>query len=314
MKDITLSKILYHLTLNSRTTTKSLGKRLHRSQQVASYLINQLKKKETISYKTVIDPSRLGLINVYGFYNYKIIDNDQIYRLLSDANQHPDIITVDNVSQGADLILEFCIPNLSYFNKQHRKILHKYKEILQVASVYVVIVKHIYERKYLVDNPSYDEVILCGDRDVFPLKDRQRLVLEALNSDAKEKLVKIADRIGIDPKTVVLLKKHLEFRKIITKYTISLNYQNAGIRRRYILLQPQFDDIKDMKRLLNFAKQHPNIVEVIKIIGDHELMLVIEHIYSVNVIADIRKHFRILSYRIIESEHLQKQFYTPLGF
>jgi len=271
----------------------------------------KLVKNGHIQYKTVIDPAKLGLINIIVLYNYRTIDNDKIFSLLQEVGKHPDIIMVDNVGQGADLILEYCVPNLSYFNKQHRRLLHKYRDFLQVSNVDVVIVKHLYERKYLIDEPSTDSSIICGDRDIIPLKDTQQVVLNAFNRDAKERIVNIADVVGLDPKTIVLLKRYLEFKKIIRKYTISLDNQALGIKRWYLYVQPQFENLKDMDRLMYFTKHHPNIVEATKVIGEYELLLTIEYTDTANVLADIRQHFQIARYRMLESNKLSKLKYTP---
>ncbi len=308
-----IGKILYHLSSDCRMTTKKLGRHIRRKQQAASYMANTLRSRGLIKgYRAVADPARLGLINVFVLYNFTIFGERRISDLQKDLVAHPHVITIDRVSQGADLLVEYSVPNLSYFNKQHRELLHDHKSLLQVSGIFVVIVKHIFERKYLVEHPKYDGIIICGDRDIFRLNRRQDKVLGMLHRNAKEPVINIARKLNLDPKTIMLLKKHLESRKIILRYTVTLDYDLCGIKRSYIFLQPAYEDTDSINKLINFTRRQRNITGVFKIIGSYELMLVVEKKNpSESVIKDIRKHFQVSKYWILESDRLVKEEYVP---
>lgn len=308
-----LSKLVYALSSNARLTTKKLGQLLSISQQNASYMVKSVLKKGILqNYLAVVDPARFGLINVIVLYNYKSFDKKLIDELKKDVIKNPYIVTAEDVSQGADLLLEYSIPNISFFNKKHTEFLHKHQSLIQMSNIYVVVVKHLYEKKYLVDNPSNDEVVLCGDRDVFVLNNHQKSVLKALCKNAKNPVVNIAQDLKLDSKTVVRIKKELEKQKIIVKYSIKFNCSAMDVRRRYLFIQLAKKDPEEVNKLLGFTQQHKNIVETIKVIGDHELLLVVEKKGLENrAIADLRKKFQILNYKIIESDNLFKQNYVP---
>jgi len=308
-----LRKTLYYLSLNCRLTTKKLGKYLRRSQQIASYLVRNIEEKGIIrGYRAVADPARLGLTNVIVLYNYTSFDEEKIKILHEDLIKIPSVITVDQLSQGGDLLVEYSVPNLSFFNKKHRGILYKYRSVITVGQIHVVVVKHIYQRKYLLDKPDFDEAIICGDRNIFALKVRQKKVISELHSYAKDPIIKIAAKMKLDPKTVVLLKKHLEFREIILKYTASLDYSKAGIRRGYILLETAQEDPEAINKIIMFTKTHKNIVRSTKTIGKYSLLLVTESFDpDTDVIRDIRKKFLIKNYKTIISENVMKEDYIP---
>jgi DNA-binding Lrp family transcriptional regulator len=231
---------------------------------------------------------------------------------MDDLIKHPHIITVDRVGQGADLLVEYSVPNLSFFNKQHRELLHKHKSLLQASGIFVVIVKHLFERKYLVEHPKYDGIIICGDRDIFRLNKRQDKVMGMLHENAKTPLINIARKLGLDPKTIVLLKKHLESRKVVLKYTATLNYELASIRRSYIFLQPAYEDTGSIDKLINYTRRHKNITGAFKIIGSYELMLVVEKRNPAeNVIKDLRRHFQVSKYWIVDSDRVVKEEFMP---
>ncbi len=308
-----LGKVLYFLSRNSRITTKELGKLLRVSQQSASYLVQNLFQKKILqNYQTVIDPARFGLINIVVLYHYQNFESRALAKLKAHLMSHPHIVTVEEVSHGADLMVEFSVPNLSLFNKQHRELLHDYRSMLRIADIQVVIVKHLYERKYMAKSTNDSQIILSGDRDVMPLNNRQKAVLQLLHQNAKEPVINIARNLNLDSKTVVSIKKQLESKRVIRKYSILLNYPNADISRRYLLLRLDYEDSDEINKVVEYAKQHKNIVELVKIIGDYELLMVIEtESLSKGVINDLRRHFSVSDYKIIESDNLLKQCYVP---
>ncbi len=294
-------------------TTKELGQKSGVSQQSASYIINNLTSKNIIrNYQTIIDPAKFGLINILVLYNYLNFNKKETDEVKNVLEKNPYIIAVEETSQGADLLAEFCVPNLSLFNKQSTEILSKYKSIIRLADTFVVIVKHIYEKKYLVRTSVYDEIIISGDRDVSNLNETQHKLLEILRDNAKTPITTIAGKLGLDPKTLLNVKKQLENKKIIRKYTALFDHQKLGINRTLLLLELDYEEQNNIDRLIEFTKQHKNVVEAAKLIGKYSISLIIEDTkISKEPIKDIRKNFNITNYAILESDGLVTQKYVP---
>jgi len=258
-----ISETLYLLSNDARITTKKLGQLLRKSQQNASYLVKSLDRKGIVrNYKAIVDPAMFGLVNVMVLYNYRHFDEEQEEKLLNTALVHPCITRVEEISQGADLMLEFSVPNLSYFNKQHTKLLHRFNNI-QISRIYVVIVKHLYPKKYLTTAPDYEEVVICGDRAVEHLRDKQLDVLKILHKNGRETVADMSRTLKQDPKTIVLLKRHLEERQFIMGYRAHLDYTKLGIIRSHIFIRPDHEDPDEVRKILAFCLRHKNIVKTI---------------------------------------------------
>jgi len=242
-----LSEMLYLLDSDGRITTKKLGQSMRMSQQNASYQKKNLEKKGVIEgYHAVVDPARFGYINIMGIYDMIRYSSDTKDRLLLAMKKNPYIVRIEEAERGADFILEYCVPNLSFFNKLHMDFLHNNPE-LRVSRIYSMIVKHLYNKKYMTNDPDYSEVIVSGDRNVYKLNPRQLAVLNMLHSDGRMRLVDIANKISRDPKTVVLLKKHLEFRKLILKYSAKFNNKKAGISRSLLFIRTAHEEQDEME-------------------------------------------------------------------
>lgn len=307
------SKLLYLLSENCRITSKELSKTLKISQQSASYtVLNLLKKRKILKYQTLIDPAKFGLINTIVFFRYTNFDNTTIQQIKKYLKENQYITRIENVTQGADLMVEYCVPNLSLFNKQNREFLHEFTKSIRMSDIYVVIVKHIYNRKFLMRNPTPTEAILSGDRDLVNLSNHQIKVLEGLRNNPKESILQISKKVKLDPKTVIKIKKYLEKQRIIRKYSSVFNYNSLDINRKHVLIQLDYEKPNDIKKFIEYAKNHKNIISVIKTLGDYEMFITIERTDPErSVMNDLRKEFKISDYKIIPSEGIIKKDYIP---
>ena len=307
------SKLLYLLSENCRITSKELSKYLKISQQSASYtVLNLLKKRKILKYQTLIDPAKFGLINIIAFFRYTNFDTSIIQQIKKHLRENQFVTSIENITQGSDLLIEYSVPNLSLFNKENRDFLHKFTKSIMMSDIYVVIVKHIYNKKFLMRNPPETEIILSGDRDLVNLSNHQLRVLEALKNNPKESILQISKKVKLDPKTVIKIKKYLEKQMIIRKYSSVLNYSSLEINRKHVLIQLDYEKPNDIKKFIEYAKNHKNIISVIKTLGDYEMFITIERTYSEkSVMNELRKEFKISNYKIIPSEGILKKNHVP---
>ncbi|MFP4524675.1 MAG: hypothetical protein ACLFO2_05220 [Candidatus Woesearchaeota archaeon] len=314
MNDKKLYRFLFEVSGDSRITTKGLATALSTSQQTASYTTQKLLKDKTIqNYQTIADPAKLGLMNIIVLYHYLDFDPNRKSSTRKALRDHPDVTRVEEVSQGADLLVEYCIPNLSHFNKQHTSLIFSQKDTLSLKETYVVIVKHLYTRNYLHKrHPKIREAVICGDRDVANMDGQQRATLDALAKNPKAGLAAIARKLNKDPKTITKTKKWLEKKKIIRGYGAVLDHRKLDISREHILLSLQLDDKADDARLREHCKQDKNITGLTKTIGPYDLIITTERLEGdPHPIDQLRRDFHVKDYRILHSDRVDKHEYLP---
>ncbi len=308
-----LNKLLFELSRDSRTTTKQLGKMLRTSQQSASYMLRAgLKRRYILGWQLIIDPARFGMTNVLVLCNYNSFDAPVIAEMLRALQENPSVTAVEEGSLGADLLIEYCVPNLSFFNKQNREFLYQFKSDIRLLAVYPVIVKHLYQRKYLNPRSLSEDIIVSGDREYFPLTHNQKAVLKALHENPKSSLVSIARSCSMDTKTVVKTKRYLEHHEVIIGYTIVLGHQRCGIMRSRVLIQLDSDNQKEVDRFITFCRLHRNIVSVAKLIGNFEFLVTIEQLDAERSITnEVRRDFKISDYQLIMISNQLKRVSVP---
>lgn len=215
-------KLLFLLSQNCRLSYKQLGSELNQSVQTTAYQVQKLESEGIIEYKTIIDYITLGYINVLVGFKVKHFSKEnrqKAYLLLKKASY---ILQVYQGDTAYDFIAEIQAKNLSQFNKMHTDFMQHNADLLKTLFVSPIIVKHTYPRNYLVRKNISEDIITLGNRDVLDLDESEFSVLEILQKKPKSSLIYISEETKISIKKVVAIKKRLESKKIIRKYSCTL--------------------------------------------------------------------------------------------
>lgn len=309
-----ISKSLFALSKNSRITTKALSKKIRSSQQSASYLIKQLKNKKFIhNYVTIVDPIKLGFSNIIVGFNYLSLDNNMKKEILDKLKNTNSIVSIQEASYGVDLIVEYCAPNLSAFNKFHSEIIHEFHKNLDTRFIFPIVVRHKHDKTYLINQSNNTDIVICGDRETNRLSESEKQVLQELIRNPDANFTAIAKSTKLSLKTVINIKKRLEKLRIIRGYGCILNHKALGIHRSLLLLKLSGRGVGEMSKLVEYSTLNKNIIELIKVIGDYQVLLLIENINDINIIHDLRSNFSIEDYWRIEIDNIYKESYLPMN-
>lgn len=307
-----IKKLLYESSKNARITTKELGKKISATQQSASYLLKQFKKRNYIEKSiTRVDTAKLGLINIIVGFNFLIIDSSEKKEIIQELKTTNEIISIEENQEGIDLIIEYSTQNLSAFSKIHAEIISKFFKKIKTVFVLPIIVNHEYPRKYLTKKFEDIDIVLCGDRDIQKLSKDEMKVLYELVKHPDEKIINIADLAKVSVKSTIKIKKSLERRFIIKGYEAVLNHSKLGINRELIFLRFSGEGMNEIERFRTYARGHKNIIRFIKLIGEYQVAIIAEDIKEVNITKSIRSKFLIESYIISKSEKIHKKGYIP---
>jgi len=306
-----IKKLLFEYSKNSRITTKELGKKIKSSQQSASYLVNQLKKKHLIESVTMIDAIKLGFVNVLVGFNYLKINPTIKKEIIGELKENNSIIRIEEAKEGVDLLVEFSTPNLSAFHKIHSELIYMFDKRLKTTFVFPIIVRHEYLKNYLIKSPKISDTILLGDRDLKELSERETQLIHELVNNPDKKIINISESLKIPVKTLIKIKRNLEKRNIIKGYNAVLNNSKLGINRQIIFLRFSSGGIKEINKFRDFAKYSKNIIQFMKIIGEYHVVIIVESLKEIEEIKEIRSSFSIESYLIIKSEKISKKRYLP---
>jgi len=307
-----IKKLLFEYSRNSRITTKELGRKIRASQQSASYLLNNLKKKKLIGEPvTIVDAVKLGYIDVIVGFNFIKINPIIKKEIIGELKEVESVIGIEEAKEGVDLLVEYSVQNLAALNKIHTELIHKFDKRLKTAFVFPLITRVMNQKNYLINSPDNKAIILFGDRILTELSDNELKVLNKLVNFPNKKLIDLAYSLKISIKTLVKIKKDLEKKNIIRGYTTILNHSKLGINREIIFLRFSSEGVKEIDKFILYARNHKNIIEAVKVIGASQVGITVENLNKASIIQEIRSNFPIESYMIIKSEKIHKRRYLP---
>lgn len=313
-KPVYIYHLIYELSKNSRSNKKTISKKLKRSPQLVGYSIEKLKSTKQITGFTVqIDPSKFGLINVALFFVFTTFEKEKREAILSYINKSDYVVLAEEMGNGADLFIEYSVPNLSFFNKKHMEFMGKFHKEIQVLGVYPIIVKHNLSKKFL--HPKSKErihKIISGDRLLFKLQSNEKKIIEQLIRNPKATILDISKQTDLNVRTIMRIKKKLEQQQIIMGYSVILNRPMIGIKACMVLINLEHMKPKDFNRIVSFAMTVPEITWVIKILGRYSFLIQIETLKEYKTVVDLlRNQFKFHDYKVFEMARTIKSTYLP---
>ncbi|MBD3252347.1 winged helix-turn-helix transcriptional regulator [Candidatus Pacearchaeota archaeon] len=307
-----IRKLLFEYSKNSRITTKELGRKIRASQQSASYLLNNLKKKKLIGDSvTIVDEVKLGFINVLVGFNFIKLDPSIKKEIIDELKDIDSVIGIEESKEGVDLLVEYSVKNLAAFNKIHSELIYRFDKRLKTAFAFPLITRNHYDRNYLTKSSDNRTLVLFGDRILTKLSDNEIKVLKSLVDFPNKKLVDLADSLEMSIKTLVKIKKDLEKKKVIKGYSCILDNKNLGITREIIFLRFLSEGIKEIEKFIQYTKNNKNIIESVKVIGASQIGIITESLNGKSILQEIRSTFPIESYMVIKSDKIHKKKYLP---
>ena len=307
-------RLLLELSNNSRMKRKEISKKLRISPQLISYAIDKMSHEKTIlNYQVRIDPAKFGLLNVMVFMVYTTFEKEQQKKIKDYLLETAYVTYIDETSHKADLIVEYTVPNLSFFNKTHAQFLHQFNNDIKVIEIYPVIVKHFFPQRFLNKRSKFSsDIILSGDRERIDLSESSRSILSELIKNPQIGIVDIAKKTGLNVRTVTKKIKLLEENQIIRGYGITLNYAQLGISVGSILVKMYNPVPTVMKKMVTFCETLHEVTSLTKLLGVYDLLIRIESFKSYSeTLNQLRAEFRFYEYTVCDSSNILKNTYVP---
>ena len=276
---ITESAILRQLELNARLPFSKIGKKLRMSQQRVSYAVDSLIKKNIIEqFYTLIDYSKFDVMNFRVYFKVNYTTQDEFNQLIEHLKKEPSTSWIANCGGRYDLICTFLAYNPSSFNKTLKEIMRKFPKQLENYTILTTIVSRSFGRKYLFQKVKSfpQENIVGGDRKPEIVDETDLKILSLLAPNARVSAVEIANKLELTAKTVIERIKKLQKREIIRSFKQALNVRQmrdmvfvVAIKEHNVV--PEAED-----ELMNYLKIHPNVVNVVKTLGEWDMEIQIE--------------------------------------
>ena len=135
---------------------------------------------------------------------------------------------------------------------------------------------YTYTKAYLVPLQKPEPFIYGEGKEIVSLDNIDFSLLHILSKEGRKSLVEIATQLKISSDTIRYRIRHLQQKKVITGFSVKINFQNLGQNYHLILLKLQNMNPQKYAKFESLAKLNRNLIIYIKTLGDHDIELEVE--------------------------------------
>ena len=268
-------KLIQELLLDSRQSTRELGKKLHISKSAVNYRIKKLiKNKVMLGFRTYINYSKLNTSLFAVYLKFENITKETEFEIIKYLLTNKKVTWLGNSYGNWEIIFEFKTENqielisfLSEFYKNFSQYIKK-KELVQYISEDVFGFKFFKTNKL---KPIHLDFL--GKQEKLDKLDKK--IIDYLEKKPDYLLHALALKLNVSLDTARKRIKKLIKNKTIAGFSAQINFDS--LNWSWYIFQVSFNKYFQESEFLNFLKLHPNTYYAIKYLGkwDYEIGLYI---------------------------------------
>jgi len=315
-KDI---KLLAVLEEDGRISLKQLAKKLHTSQQVISYRMEALKKKQIIGgYYTIINIAKLGYTSYRTMLRLTNADENIIKKIVSFLMEHRNVLWLVDCGGRWDILINFMAKNIVQYDSFLKELKNKFPENIQNYDVLVTIEIIYFGREYLTKRKRDTSNLLSLGRDISStiLDKIDLLILKNMAANGRINAVVIAQEAKVSPNTIVLRMKKLRKDGIIQSVKPLIHLENIGYQGYKALIKFQNIQETRQREIVRSLQSDISVVGIIRLVGpwDFEIEFEVESQEKMLLkVRQIRDQFRdvIKEFEVLPLFHEYRYNFFP---
>ncbi|MFH0869661.1 MAG: Lrp/AsnC family transcriptional regulator [archaeon] len=265
--DLKDKKILYELDLNARQSNSQIAKKVRLNKNTVNYKIKRLEENKVIlSYYAVIDSTKLGYFSFRVYLNFFNTVPIQEKEMIDWLKAKGEISVIGVIETIYDLVFMFMAKNVYEFDDFWLEFKKRFRKYFWNEKVDVFTKVSHFKRKYLLGSEKYEKYEAIGDNIPAKYDELDIKILMMLTENARMPLINISKKLKASPRTIAFRMKQLEKKRIILGYRVNINLQSIGYE--YYKINMTLNDFEKYDSLMNFSKNHPNIIYIDRTLSD----------------------------------------------
>ena len=275
--DIIDRKIILQLDTNARIPFSQIAKKLCIGKNNVQYRVKKLVEEGIIKkFVTQFSLGALGMflgkiyVQLSGFD--KIKEELMYSYLMSDKR-----ISWIAKSEGRwDLMIGCYVTSIKQLNNIKQDFFKKYEKFIASYDVVFLVEGYTSQRTYLLDKKIVPRKIekFIGDKKT-DIDKKDLRIIRLISGNGRFNYLDIAQKTGLNIKTVQKRIKELEKNGVIQGYTTFINTERIGYNFFKLCIYLQNYETK-MSSFLKYCMELPNVVHIIESMGPWEVELEIE--------------------------------------
>lgn len=270
--DVIDSRILYELDRNARIPETRLGKLVRRSKESIRYRIKKLEEMGVIQgYSLWVDPVKLGFMSAKIYLS--LANKPELKKEFINHVKKDRRLYWLGVAEGAwNAGLTYFIRTNREFYELKNTLFSKFKDLILSANTAVLVSVHTSDKNYLYEaQTEWKE--LFAQKEYYEIDEADKKILSALFENSRMSLAQVARNTQLTVDIVRQRKKKLEEKGIIKRYVAAINHTVLGLEFFKSFLFFKNLTTQDEQRLMEYARQQPNTIHLIKQISPWDVEL-----------------------------------------
>lgn len=301
-------RLLACLEEDARQTLSHMAKTLRSSQQVISYRLQSLEKREIIGgYYAILDIEKLGYTSYRTFIRLSNINEQKHKQITEYLKNHLNVLWIVDCGGKWDLLVNFMAKNIVQYSLMLREFKSTFPEQIQNYDVLTTVQVMYLGRDYFTKKQrDMRKNVGFGGKltETMELDENNLRILQLLSENARMNAVEIAEKIKISPNTVILRMKAMKKNGVLQGFKPLIHLENTPYHAYKALIKFHNLIEKKEEKILKYIKTDVRISGAIKLVGlwdfeiefevkNKEEMLEITRNFR-EVFKDVIKEFEIL--------------------
>lgn len=291
--DKTDLRILFELDKNSRIPETKLAKIIEKSKEVVRYRIKKLIEEKIILNFTIwIDPIKLGYQTAKIYLKLANIPEKR-KRFLDYVKKDKRLFWLGIADGAWNIGLTFFVRDNKEFFEIKNEIFSKFKDLIIENTTASVVGVYYHDKTFLFQDKT-DFKSMFESSSNLEIDEISRKILKELFGNSRINIVSIANKYNTSVDIIKSRIKKLEEQKIISRYTISINYQKLNYEFYKTFLYFENLNETELEKLMQYCKENKNIIHLIKQISpwDIELEIMCQNYNEYNkIISNLTEKF-----------------------
>jgi DNA-binding Lrp family transcriptional regulator len=267
------NEILKILDSDFRIPISKVAKKVGLSKNSASLRFERL--KELISHTTTgINNKMLGYTLIKVYYSMGSLDERFEDELTKEFKKCPNMLYIAKLYGHYNLEIAFFIQDIDELISQLTAFNKRFNKKINEKEIEILVNQYYFRNNFLYDTFTTKISKIFPTSKRVALTDVEKRILSVIRNDSRMSILDIAEKTGLNPKTVTTNMKSLEKRGIITGYYMSLDAAKLGLSSFKIFLQ--VDNSRDLEEFEKYITSLKDCKHVAKMLGlwDYEIDLV----------------------------------------
>jgi len=303
--DIKNKRILATLESNSRASIQQIAREVELSTDSIAYRIQGLEKQGIItSYFAYVNFHTLGYMDYAVYLSFGYMSDEITKSFIRTITQNPNVTYFSETGGRFNFVIGILAKNVLEFQTIFENAIKLYIQYVHDKEIIIRLGLRMFGRVAFTGQHHTTHSHFGGNIQNIELDQLDKMILKRLSSNAREKVVTIANEANVSANAIINRIKKLEEQQIITGYHTSFDSSEYNYTTYNVLIKVSISTNQLRKNIESFCEEHPYIIWLISTIGNWD--------FEVGVEVENQKQFQKIvdSIKDIIPQNIQVDFVT----